>query len=95
MDKIYNLLPMALYSLFIIKLIMNGVTLAECGVAIGLTAFMAVKEFIGHKQNLKLQEVVSTVAKQNEVIGKMAAEIDALKTSMVGVKMGQGFKKVV
>lgn len=74
---------------------MNGVSPAECGVAIGLTAFMAVKEYIGHKQNLRLQEVVQTVAKQNEVIAKMATEIDALKTSLVGVKMGQGFKKVV
>jgi hypothetical protein len=95
MEKIYNILPMALYCLFIFKLIMNGVNAAECGVAIGLTAFMAVKEYIGHKKNLKLQEVVDTVAKQNDVIIKMATEIDALKTSMVGVKMGQGFKKVV
>lgn len=95
MEKIISILPIALYSLFIGKLILNGVNAAECGVAIGLTALMAMKEHIGHKQNLKLQEVVSTVAKQNEVIGKMATEIDALKTSLVGVKMGQGFKKVI
>jgi transposase len=95
MEKIYSVLPMALYCLFILKLIFNGVTVAECGVATGLTAFMAVKEFIAHKKNLRLQEVVNTVAKQNEVIMKMATEVDALKTSMVGVKMGQGFKKVI
>ncbi len=86
---------MALYSLFILKLIVNGVNLPECGVAIGLTAFMAVKEFIAHKKNIKLQEVTKIVDKQNEVIMKMATEIDALKTSIVGVKMGQGFKKVI
>ena len=95
MEKIQNVLPLALYCLFITKLIISGVNAAECGVAIGLTAFMAVKEYIGHKQNLKLQEVVDVVAKQNEVIAKMATEIDAVKTSMVGVKMGQGFKKVI
>jgi hypothetical protein len=56
---------------------------------------MAVKEFIAHKKNIKLQEVTKIVDKQNEVIMKMATEIDALKTSIVGVKMGQGFKKVI
>lgn len=95
MEKIYNVLPMGLFSLFIIKLIFGNVNPAECGVALGLTAFMAMKEFIAHKKNLKLHEVTETVAKQNDVIMKMATEIDALKTSLVGVKMGQGFKKVI
>ena len=95
MDKIYNVLPMALYCLFILKLVVNGVTPAECGVAIGLTALMAVKEFMNNKKNLKLHEVVETVAKQNEVIVKMATEIDSLKTAMAGMKMSHNFKKAI
>ena len=87
---------MSLFALFITKLVFSGnVNGAECGVAIGLAALIAVKEYIGHKKNLKLHEVIETVAKQNEVIMKMATEIDALKTSMVGVKMGQSFKKAI
>lgn len=86
---------MSLFALFITKLVFSSVSGAECGVAIGLTALIAVKEYIGHKKNLKLHEVIETVAKQNEVIMKMATEIDAVKTSIAGVKMSQSFKKVV
>jgi hypothetical protein len=43
----------------------------------------------------KVQEMSEIINKQNEVLAKMATEVDAIKTSMVGLKMNQGFKKVV
>jgi hypothetical protein len=78
MEKVTNLIPMGLFCAFIGKLIMVGVNPAECGV--------------GFKKETKIQEVIDTVNRQNEVIAKMATEIDNLKTAIVGVKMGAGFK---
>lgn len=92
MEKVTNLIPMGLFCAFIGKLIIVGVNPAECGVALGLIALISLKEYISHTKNQKLQDVVDTVNRQNEVIAKMATEIDNLKTAIVGVKMGAGFK---
>lgn len=92
MDRIYNLVPMGLFCAFMGKLVWFGVNAAECGVALGLISLVALKEYISHTKNQKLQDVVDTVNRQNEVIAKMATEIDNLKTAIVGVKMGAGFK---
>lgn len=92
MDRIYDLVPMGLFCAFIGKLVLFGVNAAECGVALGLVALVAMKEYVGFKKDKKIQDVIDTVNKQNEVIAKMATEIDNLKTAVVGVKMGAGFK---
>jgi hypothetical protein len=92
MDRIYRLVPMGLFCAFIGKLIIFGVNPSECGVALGLISLVALKEYVGHKKDVKLQEVIDTVNAQNQVIAKMATEIDNLKTALVGVKMGTGFK---
>lgn len=92
MEKVYHLIPMGLFCAFIGKLVWFGVNPAECGVALGLVALVALKEYVGFKKDTKIQEVIDTVNRQNEVIAKMAAEIDNLKTAIVGVKMGAGFK---
>jgi hypothetical protein len=92
MEKVTNLIPMGLFCAFIGKLIMVGVNPAECGVALGLIALISLKEYVGFKKETKIQEVIDTVNRQNEVIAKMATEIDNLKTAIVGVKMGAGFK---
>lgn len=92
MDKVYRLLPMGLFCSFIGKLVFFGVNPSECGVALGLTGLIALKEYVGYKKNQQLEEVIKTVNMQNDVIAKMATEIDNLKTSLVGIKMGAGFK---
>lgn len=92
MEKAYHLIPTGLFCAFIGKLVVFGVSPSECGVALGLTALMAVKEYVGMKKDLKMEEIVKTINMQNEVIAKMATEVDNLKTSIVGVKMGAGFK---
>lgn len=92
MDRIYRLIPMGLFCAFVGKLIVFGVNAAECGVALGLTGLIALKEYIGHKKNQQMEEIIKTVNMQNDVIAKMATEIDNLKTAIVGVKMGTGFK---
>ncbi len=92
MNKLYNVLPMGLFCAFIGKLVIFGVNAAECGVALGLISLVALKEYVGFKKDKKIQDVIDTVNRQNEVIAKMATEIDNLKTAIVGVKMGAGFK---
>jgi hypothetical protein len=93
MEKIVKYLPITLLSAFILKLIAFGVNVPEMGVIFALTGYVALKDYV--EKHKKIQEIAEVVKKQNEVITKMATEIDALKTSMVGVKMGQNFKKVV
>ena len=70
-----------------------GTNFPEMGVVFALTAYVAIKDYMDkHK---KIQDMVEVINKQNEVITKMVTEVDAIKTSMVGLKMNQGFKKVV
>lgn len=85
--------PMGLLCLFVSKLILVGVDYAEMGVAVALIAYAALIDYL--EKHKKVQEIETIVNKQNEVINKMAVEIDNLKTAIVGVKMGQNFKKVV
>jgi len=85
-------LPLGLLCAFVLKLIVFGTNLPEMGVVFALTAFAAMKDYMDkHK---KVQEMVEIINKQNEVIAKAVTEVDAIKTSMVGLKMNQGFKKV-
>ena len=91
--NIKKYMPMALLCLFVGKLLFIGVDYAEMGVAIALTAYSAIVDYL--EKHKKVQEINDIVNKQNEIIAKMAIEIDGLKTSIVGVKMGQNFKKVV
>lgn len=93
MEKIVKFLPLVLLSVFVAKLVVYGVSAPEMGVIFALTGYVALKDYM--EKHKKIQEVLTVVNKQNEIIAKMATEIDALKTSMVGVKMGQNFKKVV
>lgn len=92
MEKV-KFLPIGLLCAYIVKLIALGTSFPEMGVVFALTAYVALKDYLDkHK---KIQEMSEVIAKQNEVLAKMATEVDAIKTSMVGLKMNQGFKKVV
>lgn len=93
MEKIINYLPLSLLSVFVLKLIFFGTNAAEMGIVFALTAYSALRDY--SEKHKKMQEVVEIVNKQNEVINKMATELDAIKTSMVGLKMHQGFKKAL
>lgn len=93
MEKIINYLPLSLLSVFVLKLIFFGTNAAEMGIVFALTAHSALRDY--SEKHKKMQEVIEIVNKQNEVINKMATELDAIKTSMVGLKMHQGFKKAL
>ena len=92
MEKV-KFLPIGLLCVYVLKLIALGTNFPEMGVVFALTAYVAIKDYMDkHK---KIQDMVEVINKQNEVIAKMVTEVDAMKTSMVGLKMNQGFKKVV
>ncbi len=93
MEKIINYLPLSLLSVFVLKLIFFGTNAAEMGIVFALTAYSALKDY--SEKHKKIQEMSDIIIKQNEVINKMAVELDAIKTSMVGLKMHQGFKKAL
>jgi hypothetical protein len=93
MDTIKKYVPIGLLCAYVLKLIFLGTNFPEMGVVFALTAYVATKDYV--EKHKKVQEVLEIVNRQNEIIAKMATEIDNLKTSMVGVKMGQNFKKVV
>jgi hypothetical protein len=91
--KVKKYVPMGLLCLFVGKVILFGTDYSDMGVAIALVAYSALVDYL--EKHKKLQDIEHIVNKQNEVISKMALEIDSLKTSIVGVKMGQNFKKVI
>jgi hypothetical protein len=92
MEKV-KFLPIGLLCVYVLKLIVFGTSFPEMGVVFALTAYVGMKDYMDkHK---KVQEMSDIIIKQNEVISKMVVEVDAIKTSMVGLKMNQGFKKVV
>jgi Rieske Fe-S protein len=92
MEKV-KFLPIGLLCVYVLKLIVLGTSFPEMGVVFALTAYVGMKDYMDkHK---KVQEMSEIIIKQNEVISKMVVEVDAIKTSMVGLKMNQGFKKVV
>ena len=86
MENVKNIMPMALLCVFVGKLVIFGVSAPECGVALGLISLLCVKEYLGFKRNIKMQELIDNYNKQNEVIAKMATEIDNLKTSWLVLK---------
>ena len=92
MDTIKKYVPIGLLCAYLVKLIIYGTNFPEMGVVFALTAYVALRDYV--EKHKKVQEVLEIVNKQNEVIAKMATEVDAMKTSMVGLKMNQGFKKV-
>lgn len=77
---------------YVVDIALQGATMADVGVILALAGFISFREYT--EKHKKIQEVVTTVTKQNEIITAMVKEVDNLKTSMVGLKMGQGFKKL-
>jgi hypothetical protein len=92
MDKMKKYIPMGLLCLYVLKLVALGTNFPEMGVVFALTSYVALKDYM--EKHKKIQEMSEVINKQNEVLAKMATEVDAIKTSMVGLKMNQGFKKV-
>jgi len=92
MEKI-NYIPYGLLLAFSGQALILGINLNSVLVIVGTLGFIFAKEYV--EKNTKLKDVVHTVNQQNIVIEKMAKEVDSLRTSMVGIKMQSGMKKVV
>jgi len=87
-----ELMPILLV-LFCLKCLFFSFSLNETFIVLGILSIIGIKTFLNNHKKLKDYDLI--LSKQNEVISKMATEVDAIKTSMVGLKMNQGFKKVV
>jgi len=92
MEKI-NYIPYGLLFAFSTHALLQSFNINSVLVIIGLLAFIFGKEFL--EKNAKLKDVIHTVNEQNKIIEKMAKEVDSVRTSVVGMKMQNGMKKVI
>lgn len=88
MEKIIKHVPIAMLLSYVVKMLFVSASPAEMGIVFALTALVAIEKFTDHK------EIKVTIAKQNEVIEKMAKEVVELRTSIGSFKMQQGMKRV-
>lgn len=93
LDHFNNLYARLLILAFCIKFIsMGSITNSEAAVVIFLVLYEGLSKWLfDSKRNNEIKEVIN---KQNEVILKLSTEVDALKTNITGIRLGQGFKKV-
>ncbi len=92
-----NEIPSALFCALVLKAAFFSPSVNDVGVMLGFGLFAFGLHYMKRRnvyQDLmvKYDEVVDTVNKQNEVIKKMSEEVVAVKTSVTGVKLAQGFK---
>lgn len=92
MERLEKLLPLSLLSLLVGKSLLLGVNLPEMGAILSLAALHGLGVYL--EKNRKIQEIQQVVMKQNEVIEKMAKELDGLRTSVAAVKMQSGMRKM-
>ncbi len=80
------------------KMLVTGLSIPEALVGLGIIGICASKEYLEKHKDLQeikeitskhRQEIDATYNKQNEVIAKMAIEIDNLRTTIGGVKLHQ------
>lgn len=92
MEQAIKHIPLAMLLSFIGKMLFTDVSLAQMGVVFALTSLVALQNYL-EKQST-LQDIKLTVAKQNEVIEKLAKEMVELRTGLGAYKMQQSMKRV-
>jgi len=91
MEQITKQVPLALLLSFTGKMLLTDVSLAQMGIVFALTGLVALQTYL--EKHAVLQDIKITVAKQNEVIEKMAKEIVEVRTSMGAFKMQHSMKR--
>ena len=97
--KHIKLVPLALLCAFTIKLLLLGTSASEMGAIFVLAGLSGFTEFLDRSKRIQeiesnvktqLDEVRSIVARQNDVIQKMAIQLDDAKAGVTAVKLAQG-----
>lgn len=90
MENYTKRLPLALFSAYVIKLMIQGATFADGVAILILAAVYAINE---HKlQNSQFTELKQELTKIKEDIELAKKSAEDAKTSIVGMKMQGGFK---
>jgi ubiquinone biosynthesis protein UbiJ len=105
-----QLVPMALLSAFVTKLMFSSPSLSEMGVVFALSSGLIAFEYLSKSKRVekmeqelktsqdfiekKITEQNSIITKQNEVIKSMALEFDQVRGNISSLKMATGMKKV-
>lgn len=89
MDKL-KYIPIALFSAYIIKLLIIGANIQDALISIGLMALVA---YLEHKPAQKqIQQLNQEVINLKEELKLVDKRVDEARTSIVGMKMNSGIK---
>lgn len=97
--KHVKLVPLALLCSYTLKLLFLGTSLSEMGAIFALVSLCGAYEFLDKSKRVEeiqtevkkqIEEVRATVAFQNDVIQKMALQIDEAKTGVTAMRLAQG-----
>lgn len=79
-------------------------TLSDMGIILGLCSIAGLQFYLEQNKKYsklettveeKLKDMVHTINTQNEVIKKMALEVDGVRNNVSGLKLQQSMKKVI
>lgn len=83
--------PLAILLLFVTKMLFISASPAEMGIVFALAAIVGLEKYM--ERNSHIQEMKISIEKQNEVLKKMAIEIDGMRTNVSAMKLHQGMKR--
>ena len=98
-----KLVPTGLLLAFCGKALILGFSTGDVVAVVALIAFVFGMDYLSKQKSIQaikekaeqdFQSIADVVKKQNEVIEAMAKEVDMVRTSVVGVKLNAGYKKL-
>ena len=104
MEQIQKHAPLALCALLVLKQLILGSDPSQAAITIALVGILSVKELMEKNKkyseietNCKksLEEMMTIVHKQNEILNVAAKEVALMKQSVESIKMSSGMRKVI
>lgn len=97
-------LPSGLLFAYMVKIIAFGASIPDFGIAGALIAVLGLQFYIEQNKKFKdfehstaetLKDMVHTINQQNDVIKKMAVEVDTLRNNVSTLKLVPNMKKML
>lgn len=96
-------LPSGLLLAFVGKILIQGASLSDVGVAIALVSYAGLEKYLEKSKKIndivlaneqKWKEIAETVNKQNEVIKASAHELALVRDNVAGMKLAGGMQSL-
>ena len=103
-SKITQHLPSGLFLAFVAKSLIITPSITDIGTIVCISALVGMQYFLERnaeyselekKAEVKLAEMVAIINTQNDVLKKMAIELDGVRNNVSGMKLQQSMKKVI